>query len=172
VKLLNDLDGFFDVVVRFVDVHKGALLEPLREGIVFFLRDIVVGFVDELESPVETAAPVETSVNRRMIVDVLAVVDGGFLDFVDGLIDLVNGMLLLVTQFAAIGTLEMGASVTEIRQSVKIRGMLSRRLRPCRNERRNEEQKRENSVHQFAKAFHRTSGSYSNEIGLRKTRSG
>jgi len=140
-----------------------ALLETLGEGIVFFLGDIVVGFVDEFESPVEAAAPIETCVNRRMIVDVLAVVDGGFLNFVDGLIDFVDGMLFLVTQFTAVGALQMSASVAEIRQCVKIRWMLSRRLRLSRSDddRRNDEQKRGNNKQQLAKAFHRASGSYS-----------
>src|SRR5271169_274004 len=105
-----------------------------------------------------------------MIVEILAVVDGSLLDFVDGLIDFVNSMLLLFTQFAAIRALQMGACVTEIRQSVKVSGMLSRRLRSCRsrNDRRNEEQKSEDSKQQFIRAFHRTYGSYSNEFDLQK----
>jgi hypothetical protein len=89
---------------------------------------------------VEAAAPVEASVNRGMIVQILAVIDGGLFDFVDGFIDFVNGFLFLFTQFAAIGALQMGARVAEIRQSVQIRGMLSRWLRLCGEERRNEEQ--------------------------------
>src|SRR5271168_3469395 len=96
-----------------------------------------------------------------MIVEILAVVDGSLLDFVDGL-------LLLVAQFAAIRTLQMGPSVTQIRESVKICGMLSRRLRLRRSkdDRRNDEQKRGNSEHQLAKDFHRTYGSYSSEMNL------
>jgi len=94
---------------------ESALLESLGRGIVFFLGNVVVGFVDEFQCPVETAAPVEASVNRRMIVEVLAVIDGGLLDFVDGFIDFVNGFLFLFTQFAAVGALEMGACVTEVR---------------------------------------------------------
>jgi hypothetical protein len=157
------VNRFLDVVMRLVDVHDGARLKTLRKGVVFFLGNVVVGFVDELESPVETAAPVETCVHGRMIVDILSVIDGGFLDFVDGLIDFVDGMLFLVTQFTAVGALQMGSSMAEIRQSVKIRWMLSRRLRLCRSEddRRNDEQKRGHNEQQFAKAFHRASGSYS-----------
>ncbi len=134
------MNGFFDVLVRFVDVLESALLEALGEGVVFFLGDIVVGLVDEFECAVETSAPIEARVNRRMIVQILAVVDGCLLDFVDGFIDFVNGFLFLFTQFAAIGTLEMGASVSEIGQSVKIRRVLFRRLRLRGNGRRNEEQ--------------------------------
>src|SRR5271165_5614730 len=107
-----------------------------------------------------------------MLVEILAVVDGSLLDFVDGLIDFVNGLLLLFTQFAAIGTLQMGASVAKIRQSVKISRMLPRRQRCCGNYRGYEEQNRGNREHQFAKAFHLTSSSYSNELDLRKTPSG
>jgi len=126
--------------MRFVDVLESAYLETLRESVVFFLRNVVVSLVDELESPVETAAPIETRVNGSMIVQVLAIVDGGLLDFVDGFIDVVNGFLFLITEFAAIGALEMGARVTEIGQGVKIRWMVSRRLRLCKDDRRNKEQ--------------------------------
>jgi hypothetical protein len=114
-KLFDDVNRFFDVVVRFVDVFESALLETLGEGVVFFLGDIAVGFVDKFQCPVETAAPVETNVNRSMIIDILAVIDGSLLDFVDGLIDFVNGLLLLFAQFAAIRALQMGASMTQIR---------------------------------------------------------
>jgi hypothetical protein len=58
-KLLDDVNRFLDVVVRLVDVFESALLETLGEGIVFFLGDIAVGFVNEFQCPVETAAPVE-----------------------------------------------------------------------------------------------------------------
>src|SRR5580700_7988113 len=105
-----------------------------------------------------------------MIVQILAVVDGGFLNFVDGFIDFVNGLLFLFTQFASIGALQMGACVAEIRQSVKIRRMLPRRLRLCRDKRRRKEQYCKNSEHQLVEAFHLTYGSCSNEIDLRKNR--
>jgi len=109
------VNRFLDVVVRLVDVFKCALLEALGEGIVFFLGNVIVGLVHEFERTVETAAPVEASVNREMIVEILAVVDGSFLDFVDGFIDFVYGLLFLITQFPAIRALKMGACVTEIR---------------------------------------------------------
>ena len=100
--------------VRLVDVHEGALLKALGRGVVFFLGDVAVGFVDEFEGTVETAAPIEAGVNCGMIVEILAVVDGGLFDFVDGLIDFVNGFLFLLAQFAAIGVLQMGACMAEI----------------------------------------------------------
>lgn len=91
------MNGFLDVFVCLVDVLEGALLEALRRGIVFLLSDIVVGFVDKFEGPVEMAAPIEASVNCGMIVEIFSAVDGGLFDFVDGFIDFVSGLLFLFT---------------------------------------------------------------------------
>lgn len=49
VKLLDEVNGFLDVFVGLVDVLESALLEALGRDIVFFLGDVVVGFVDEFE---------------------------------------------------------------------------------------------------------------------------
>jgi hypothetical protein len=65
---VENLDGFLGVVVSTVDVAKSALLEPLGETIVFFTGDIVVSFVEKFDGAMETAGPVEMSVNRRMVV--------------------------------------------------------------------------------------------------------
>lgn len=70
------MNSFLDVLVGLIDMLESALLEALGERIVFFLSDIVVGFVNEFERAVETAAPIEASVNRRMIVQILAVIEG------------------------------------------------------------------------------------------------
>jgi hypothetical protein len=48
-KSLDEVNGFFDVFVGLIDVLKSALLEALGRGIVFFLGDVVVSFVDEFE---------------------------------------------------------------------------------------------------------------------------
>jgi hypothetical protein len=41
----DDFDGFFDVMMGFVDVLQSALLQALRGGVVFFLSHIVVRLV-------------------------------------------------------------------------------------------------------------------------------
>jgi len=107
----------------FVNVTQGALLEALGKCIVFFSFDVLVSFLEKLLGAVEAAGVVETSVDRWMIVEVLAIVDCGFLNFRDGIVNGVNGFLLLVPEFAAVMTLEMSASVAKIRQRVKISGM-------------------------------------------------
>ena len=156
-KLLNQVDGFFYVVMRPVDVLDGTCLQALGKGVVFFFADVMVRLVQQLEGAVQTARPRKAGVNRRMIVDVLAVVDGGFLDFVDGLVDFVDGFLFLVFQFAATRTLEMRARVTQIRERVQIRGMVARRRRFGRECCWNHKQQRKNCSGQLENTFHRLS---------------
>ena len=43
-------DGFFDVMMGFVDVFQSARLEALSEAVVFIMGDVVVGFVEQFES--------------------------------------------------------------------------------------------------------------------------
>jgi hypothetical protein len=108
---VENLYGFLGVVMSTVDVAKSALLEPLGETIVFFTRDVVVSFIEKFDGAMETAGPVEMSVHGRMVVEILAIIDSGFLDFVDSVVDFVDGLLFLFTKFAMIGAIEMGASV-------------------------------------------------------------
>jgi len=61
-------------------------------GIVFFARNIGAGFIQILQRLVDTAAVIRLSINRWMIVQILAVIVGCLLDFGDGRIDLANGL--------------------------------------------------------------------------------
>jgi hypothetical protein len=164
VELLDDADRFLDVLVGFVDVLQRAHLKALSKRVVFFLGYVVMSLVDKLKSPVETSAPVEAGINGRMIVQVLAIIDGRSLDFADSFIDIVDGFLFLFAQFPAVGPLEMSPGMAQIRQSMQISRMLPRRLRCCGDNRWNDEQKSNDYEHQFAKAFHRPSNSLSIEI--------
>jgi len=110
-RLSNDRDGFFDVVMGFVDVHDGARLQALGEAVVLFLGDVAMGFVDEFEGAMKAAAPVHVGVDRRVIVEVFSVVDGGFFDFLDGFVDFVDGFGFLLAEFATVRALEMSSGV-------------------------------------------------------------
>jgi hypothetical protein len=106
------VDGFFNVVVSFVNVQERAFLQALGESVVFLFAYVVMRFVQQLQCAVQSAAPRHVRVNRRMIVEILAVVDGSFLNLVDGFVDFVNGFLFLFTKFAAVWPLQMRACVT------------------------------------------------------------
>ena len=98
----DDVDALVDFVNGAINVAESALLQALREAVVFLVSDILMSFFKELLGAMETASVVETGVDRRMIVQIFAVVDGGSLDFVDGIIDGVNGFFFFVTELATI----------------------------------------------------------------------
>jgi hypothetical protein len=77
-------------------VPKSALLEALGKVVVLFAGDILVRFFEQFLGAVQTAGVVEAGVNRRMVVQTFAVVDRGFLDLVDRVIDGVDGFLFLM----------------------------------------------------------------------------
>ena len=71
----DDTDALIHFVNGFVNVAEGALLEALSEGIVFFAGDVLMRFFEQLLGAVQSTGVVETSVNRRMVVTVLAIID-------------------------------------------------------------------------------------------------
>jgi hypothetical protein len=121
--------GFVDVVMRTIDVLENASLEAAGFGIVFFLRYVVMGLVQEVAGLVQVSAPGQVRVDRFMLVDVFAIVDRGFLDFIDGVVDFFDGLTLFDVNRAAVGTmLEMGPRVPQIGESVDVRRMTTLRV--------------------------------------------
>ena len=113
--------GFVDVVMRTIDVLENASLEAAGFGIVFFLRYVVMGLVQEVAGLVQVSAPGQVRVDRFMLVDVFAIVDRGFLDFIDGVVDFFDGLTLFNVNRAAVRTmLEMGPRVPQIGESVEL----------------------------------------------------
>lgn len=98
-----------------VNVPEGALLQALREAVVFLMRNVPVRFIEKFLSAMQTAGTVQSGVHWRVVVEVLAVVNRSPLNFVDSFVDLVNGFLFLLAMRAAVRTLQMGARVTQIR---------------------------------------------------------
>jgi hypothetical protein len=164
--LLDNFDGFLDVMMRLVDVLQSTLLEALGEGIVFFLGDVAVSFVDELECPVQAAAPIKVRVDRWIIVEVLSVIDRGFLDLFNGVVDFVNGFLFLFSQLPAVRALQVSPRLPEIGERVQIGRMLAWRRRLCRVVRGQKQQQCKNREQKLVGAFHRVIHSSLHEIGL------
>src|SRR5579872_1032849 len=75
-----------------IDMAEGPLLKSLRDGIVFRLIDIVVSLVQKFQRLMKAVCLRQVSVDARMIMEILAVIDGGFLDFADRSIDLADRM--------------------------------------------------------------------------------
>jgi len=116
-----------DHAVRFVDVVQGAVAQAAHRGIVLLAGNVIVRLIQQFERAVKTAGPVHVFVDRRVIVQVLAVVNRGPFDFVDGAVNLVDGALFLfVHVIGGGGVVEMSAGVAQVGQGMQVSGMPSR----------------------------------------------
>jgi hypothetical protein len=93
----DDADALVHVVNGAVDVAESALLQALGELVVFFLGDVAMGFLEKFLGAMQAAGIVEAGIDRRMVVQVFAIIDGRFLDFRDGVVNGVDGFLFFVT---------------------------------------------------------------------------
>jgi hypothetical protein len=108
-------------VVGFVDVMKSAIPETLNGRVIFFPGNVIVGLIQELLRTTEAARAIHSRINRRMIIQVLAVVNRGTLDFVDGFVDLVDGVLFLfVHVMGGSHIFQMGTGVPQIGKRVQV----------------------------------------------------
>jgi hypothetical protein len=115
-----------DDAVGFVDVVDGAIAKAAHGRIIFFPGDVIVSFIQKFHRAVKAAGPVHMGVDRRMIVQILAVVNRGALDFVDGFVDLANGMLFFfVHVMSGRKVFEMSASVAQVRERMQVSRMPS-----------------------------------------------
>ena len=112
--------------MRLVDVVQRSVLQSLGKDVVFFLGDIAMGAIKQLEGAMKPAGIIQGGVDGRMIVEILAVIDGSFFDFVDGAVDGFDGEMVAWTDVLAS---EEKASGTQVRQRMEIAGMISRQIR-------------------------------------------
>jgi hypothetical protein len=119
-------DQVIDDAVGFVDVVDGAIAQSTDGRIIFFAGNIVVRLVEQFEGAMKAATAVHVGVDRRMIVQVLAVINRGVLDFADGFIDLFDGVLFFAVHVFGCGELaEVSASVAQVGEGMQVRRMAS-----------------------------------------------
>src|SRR5580692_1090754 len=87
-RIPDGADGPIDMLIR-------PGLEPLCVSVVLFVTDILSGLAQEVQCGMQASRLVGNFVHRGMVVDVLAIPDGGTLDLVDGGIDPMDGCLLI-----------------------------------------------------------------------------
>src|SRR5271163_1933269 len=110
-----------------MQVLQDTLLEALGIRVVLFFAAIRDRAIDEFLGFVQPAGPIEVRIDRRMVGDVLAVINRGRFDFFDGIVDFVDGGLFLLVEFAAAGALfNQGAGGTQVGQRVQIVRVLTR----------------------------------------------
>jgi hypothetical protein len=117
-------------VVRFIDVLQGPVLQASGTGIVFFLVDIVVGFVEQFKSLAEAVGSLEVGIDGGVIPQVFAVIDGGMLDLADCGIDFIDRVLLLVVDsLVRTEAIKMSARMAKVVERMQIGGMSTRFVR-------------------------------------------
>lgn len=116
------------------------MTQTAGEIVVFLLRTISPGLAQQFQGTMDAAKVVGLEVDRRVVCEVLSVVDGGFPDFANRQVDLSNGRVLIPAEFPiAILAFKVRPRVAEIDQSVQIGGVVSRRV-GVRQQRRERQQ--------------------------------
>jgi hypothetical protein len=121
--------GAVDRVVSFVDVHDGAVAQAAGFRDIFGVVEIVMRAAEQLICASETIVPAEMRIDRRMVLGILAIVDGGVLDFSDGRVDFSDGVVVFTLHGRPLPALaQVGAGHAQIAQRVKIGGVGARHL--------------------------------------------
>jgi hypothetical protein len=139
---VNDGDGFVHVMMGAINVRNHAIPQAARFGIIFFLLDIVVSMVQKLAGIMQTSDPGLVRINGRALFDILAVVECGALDFINGVVNLFNGGALFSMQSAAVGPLQMRARIAQIGKRAQVGWMLALCVGVLRREREQEGDRR------------------------------
>jgi hypothetical protein len=121
------LDQVFDDVVRFVDVAKGTIAQTAHGGIIFFAGDIIVRLVQQFQGTVITASAFYVRIDRRMVIQIFAIVNRSALDLSDGFVDLFDGVVFFSIHAARpCSALQVGAGVAQVGERMQVCRMPSR----------------------------------------------
>jgi hypothetical protein len=125
-------DQMIDDAMGFVDVVQRSVAKTAHGRVIFFPGNVIVSFIQKFHGAVTAAGSVHVRIDRRMIVQVLAVVNRCPLDFVDGFVDLVDGVFFFfIHVMSGRQVFEMSASVAEIGERVQVSRMPSGFVGEC-----------------------------------------
>jgi hypothetical protein len=120
-------DQMIDDAMGFVDVVQRSVAKTAHGRVIFFPGNVIVSFIQKFHGAVKAAGAVHSGIDWGMIVQVLAVVNRCPLDFVDGFVDLVDGVLFfLVHVMGGRQVFEVGAGVAQVGKRVQVCRMPSR----------------------------------------------
>jgi len=108
-----------------VDMIVGAGLQTLGKLIVFVMAYVLPGFIQIIESLFQPTTMITAFIDGRMILEILAIIDGRLLDLADRGIDLSDGIHLVNGLLPVAGTmLEHPVGSPQIGKRMKIIRML------------------------------------------------
>jgi len=121
------LDDVTDDAVRLVDVVDGAIAQAADGRIVFFASDIIVRLVEQFQRAMKAAPAIHVGIDRRMVFQVLAIINGGALDFPNGFVNLIDSVLFLPVLVCGVGPLaQVSARVPQVGERMQVGRMRSR----------------------------------------------
>ena len=114
-------DQVIDDVVRFVDVMEGAIPQTPDGGVIFLASDIIVSFIQQLKRAMIAAGAIHMSIDRRMVVQILAIVNRGLLNLANGFVDLVHGVpFFFVHVMGRSQILQVGARMPQVGKCMQV----------------------------------------------------
>jgi hypothetical protein len=114
-------DQVIDDAVRFVDVVDGSIAQTAHGGIIFFAGNIIVRLVEQFQGAVIAASACDVGIDRRMVIQILAIVNRSVLDLSDSFVDLGDGVIFFSIHTAGPGSaLQMSAGVTQVGERVQV----------------------------------------------------
>ncbi len=140
-----------------VNVHDHAVSQTSRFRVIFFLFDIVMRLVQKRAGLVQASGPRIVRVHGSVIINVLAVIECGGLDFSYRMVDLFDRGALFSVQSAAVGALQVCPRIAQIGKGVQVSWMLALRADILRREREQESDRRgdhSNSGKSFHSDYH------------------
>src|SRR5579863_2588029 len=118
-----------DAELGIADVTDCAGTEAFRPRVVLALLDVLRGLVEQALRLLEAIAVAPLRIDRRVIVERLAVIDRCSLDLVDRGVELADRVVLVPLHLGASRALEQRARDAHVRQRVQVRGVRAHRGR-------------------------------------------
>jgi hypothetical protein len=116
-----------DDAMRFIDVMEGAIAQTAYGRIILFACDVVVRLVQQFQRAMKAAAAFHLRIDRRMVVQILPVVNRSPLNLVDRSVDLFDGVLFFLIHVIGGGQVfQMSARMPQVGKRVQVRRMPSR----------------------------------------------
>jgi hypothetical protein len=116
-----------DDAVCFIDVLERAISQPAYGWIIFFAGDIVVRLVQQLQSAMKAPSAIHVGIHGRMIAQILTIINRSPFNFVNGSVDLGDGVLFFFVHVIGGGrVLQMSARMAKVGERVQVGRMPSR----------------------------------------------
>ena len=114
-------DQVIDDAVRIVDVMEGAIPQTAHGGVIFLASDVIVSFIQQFKRAMIAAGAIHMSIDRRMVVQILAIVNRSLLNLAKGFVDLVHGVLLFfVHVMGRSQVLQVGARMPQVSKCMQV----------------------------------------------------